>query len=751
MALLLLMFSVVFTNGNLGNFIENVAIVNAEELSADEAGMEAESVAEVAEEADNEKETVAEVEEEAEIESVAEVTSEPEDETGNSTDEVTETEGESELEGGDVPSYGTAPFVEPNAQMGEDANKYEYVAIIDSQEDLSKICEKVSGRLLSYEYGVAVIEAGYLQEEERNIDGYILAFNEEIQGYDPGYEYSDFGYGDYGNETVNSDSEAPENGRGIKDDSDGYYAQAGTNYSQYHINDLNLEMAWKYSKGSGVRVAVLDSGIDFNHPALKDNIEEAITLFTEEDYTKSGSKLYNGTLGREYDYYYHGTYVAGLIAANAPDKSVMGIAPQAKLISVKVFEATNEKKTTSSTAKLISGFRAAIERDVDIINLSLTLNTGLAQSTYDSVEQVVNEATQKGIIVVCASGNHSSSSIRYPAACANSIAIGAVEKSGDSWTRAYFSNYGTGLDFMMPGYGIESTVPTENPLNITYSHNGTSYSCPIAVGTIALLKAKCPDKSKSEIYDALAETALDLGAEGYDVIYGYGMMQPYEALEKLANIPDKPSPTPIPTPEPTPAPNPAPDDGGDNSDGGDSSDGGNASDYDGNSENYVGQDKAMAGVTAPDYSELSLENNREKSDRATGNGKTGGNDNKDENTDTADQNNTDETAKISSVSDDAKNSDAIDNSTINKKDTTDDSGANVDMTDANDTVKKDSSFGSIISNAIKKMTSSTEGKAITGIIMALILLAFFAFLFIIIWKKRKDKDEDEANKKHKTK
>ena len=443
----------------------------------------------------------------------------------------------------------------------EEPSLYEYVALVDTEAELEEICATISGQVISYELGVAVIEAGYLEEEDRYVNGIKLDFNEVIEA-DFGDEFVVTNDSD-DDQLPGGDSGSATNYQLYEEYSDYYTINQYTSelpgeeidsgfdsYVQYHRSLLELDKAWEITKGNGIRVAVIDSGIDTGHPALLANIEEATTVFKDSDYTSASSTLYDGDLGRAYDYYGHGTAVAGLIAANSSDDSIMGVAPEAKIISIKTFEVKKtEAKTYSTTSLLFEALRMAMAKKVDVINLSISVSS-MSSSTAATLKSLIDEAEEKGIIVVCASGNQSNSSPAYPGRYDSAIAIGAVGYAGDKLERCYFSNYGEGLDFVMPGKTIESTRPASNPRGITQSKDGTSFSSPMAAGVFALLLSKHPEMTKSELYDVLKATAIDLGDEGYDLQYGNGMMMPYDALKALENY------VPTPTPEPTPLPTP---------------------------------------------------------------------------------------------------------------------------------------------------------------------------------------------------
>lgn len=230
--------------------------------------------------------------------------------------------------------------------------------------------------------------------------------------------------------------------------------------------------------GSGVKVAVLDTGIS-THPDLR--IRGGASFVPGEPSTQDG----NG----------HGTHVAGTIAALDNSIGVLGVAPNAELYAVKVLGASG----SGSVSSIAQGLEWAGNNMMHVANLSLGL-----QAPSATLEQAVNSATSRGVLVVAASGNSGAGSISYPARYANAMAVGATDQNNE---RASFSQYGAGLDIVAPGVNILSTWPGS-----TYaSLNGTSMATPHVAGAAALVKQKNPSWSNVQIRNHLKNTATSLG------------------------------------------------------------------------------------------------------------------------------------------------------------------------------------------------------------------------------------------------
>ncbi|TSB45351.1 S8 family peptidase [Alkalicoccobacillus porphyridii] len=230
--------------------------------------------------------------------------------------------------------------------------------------------------------------------------------------------------------------------------------------------------------GSGVRVAVLDSGIS-SHSDL--SISGGVSFVPGEPTIADG----NG----------HGTHVAGTIAALNNSIGVVGVAPNAQIYGVKVLGANGR----GSVSGIAQGLEWAATNNMDIANLSLG-----SDAPSSTLEQAVNFATSRGVLVVAASGNNGSGNVGYPARYANAMAVGATDQNN---RRANFSQYGAGLDIVAPGVGVQSTYPG----NRYVSMNGTSMASPHVAGAAALVKQRYPSWSNTQIRNHLKNTATNLG------------------------------------------------------------------------------------------------------------------------------------------------------------------------------------------------------------------------------------------------
>ncbi|MCI6715510.1 MAG: S8 family serine peptidase [Lachnospiraceae bacterium] len=247
--------------------------------------------------------------------------------------------------------------------------------------------------------------------------------------------------------------------------SDPYLQPANSSYQWFHTT-IGSPYAWDAGHtGSGVKVGVIDSGIDSNTD-LNNNV------FGEKDFC-DGSSPVTDSIG-------HGTHVAGIIAALENGTQGVGVAPKAEIFDARVFGTSNNSGTDATILAAINYLIGEEDPEnptspiVDIINMSL------GGPGYSSLLQyAMDKAYQKGVIVFASTGNDGGSLMMYPASFNHVIAVAATDTNNQ---RAYFSNYGSSTDLAAPGVNIYST------LNSGYaSKQGTSMACPVATGEAAVI------------------------------------------------------------------------------------------------------------------------------------------------------------------------------------------------------------------------------------------------------------------------
>lgn len=281
--------------------------------------------------------------------------------------------------------------------------------------------------------------------------------------------------------------------------------------------------------GSGVTVAVIDTGIDLSHPDLAD-----IRL---SPYSKNC--LGDGTHADAYDrdQIGHGTFVTSQIAAVTDNaEGIASVAPGAEIMVLRCVSKNTSKKFAYSAAydsgsgsvsTVSDAICYAADHGADIINISL----GVTKSST-RLDEAIAHAVGKGAIVVAAAGNAGTSAPYYPAACADVIGVGSVSETASGYERSYFSQYNDSVDVVAPGgsvLGIHVYPKTSGvwytSVSSTYrTDSGTSYASPVVAGIAAVALQEDPTLDGERFLSLLATTSVDLGDVGRDTAYGYGLV-----------------------------------------------------------------------------------------------------------------------------------------------------------------------------------------------------------------------------------
>lgn len=268
---------------------------------------------------------------------------------------------------------------------------------------------------------------------------------------------------------------------------------------QWYLKALNVSAAHRISQGEGVKVGVIDSGVDVSHPDLRGSVEAG------EDFSRasSGDSL-SDTDG-------HGTSMASLIAGHG---QIKGVAPAAKIVSIKVSDGFSSSSTAIGQA-----ITWASEHGIRIVSIS---------SGHDStdlvLQQAISKARSKGMIIVAAAGNKpKASAVQYPAAYEGVVAVGGVDKNG---VLSKASVTGPQLVLSAPSDSLSTAYRDKRRAVST----GTSNSAALVAGAAALILAEHPGISADEVVRRLTSTATDKGTAGRDDQYGYGVLNLAAAL-----------------------------------------------------------------------------------------------------------------------------------------------------------------------------------------------------------------------------
>ena len=259
--------------------------------------------------------------------------------------------------------------------------------------------------------------------------------------------------------------------------------------------------------GAGIKVAVLDSGIDYSHPDLKDNYKGGYNF------------IYDNNDPFDDGYISHGTHIAGIIGARNNGTGVVGVAPEVSLYAVKVLGGM----VTGDLSDILAGMEWAITNKMDIINMSIGAPIDSA-----AFKDACDRAYQAGIILIASSGN-THGAVEFPAAYDSVIAVSATDQDD---TIATFSNYGETIELTAPGVNINSTL-RGGSYGIM---KGTSQATAHVTGAAAILLSKQiadnngDGRTADDVRTLLGTSATDLGAIGRDQFFGFGRVDLDKAL-----------------------------------------------------------------------------------------------------------------------------------------------------------------------------------------------------------------------------
>ncbi|MGW3496756.1 type VII secretion-associated serine protease mycosin [Streptomyces sp. NPDC001020] len=300
----------------------------------------------------------------------------------------------------------------------------------------------------------------------------------------------------------------------------------GIRAQEWALDALHAQAAWRTTEGSGITVAVLDTGVDATHPDLAGNVLDG------KDMVGFGARRGDRPWAR------HGTSMAGIIAGHGHGignaDGVMGIAPKAKILPVRVIledgDPARRKARTIRGNALARGIRWATDHGADVINLSLGDDSESAHPEA-AEDEAVQYALKKGAVVVASAGNggEKGDHISYPAAYPGVIAATAVDRYG---TRASFSTRRWYATVSAPGVNVVIADPDRK----YYDGWGTSAASAFVSGAVALVKAAHPGLSPAQIKQLLEKTARNAPTGGRDDSRGFGFIDPAAAIKAAAQL-----------------------------------------------------------------------------------------------------------------------------------------------------------------------------------------------------------------------
>jgi type VII secretion-associated serine protease mycosin len=329
---------------------------------------------------------------------------------------------------------------------------------------------------------------------------------------------------------------------------------------EYWLGQYGVTTAWNTTKGAGVTIAIIDTGVDSSHIDLKGSVTAG------PDVSGIGASNGQKPIGTSSE---HGTMVASLAAGRGHDGTagVIGTAPAAKLLSISIGFGAG---TRSSDDQIADAVRWAVDHGADVINMSLTRNSLEWPESWDDAFLY---AFEHDVVVVAAAGNRGSGTteVGAPATIPGVLVVGGVDRNGKA-----------SFDASSQGITIAVSAPSEDLVGAApgggyYSWAGTSGATPIVAGIVALVRAAHPDLDAGNVINRITATAKSPGVKVPSPIYGYGLVDAAAAVS--ADVPSvtaspaqelkdwihlhrraavSPSPTPIETAPGTPSPTPVP-------------------------------------------------------------------------------------------------------------------------------------------------------------------------------------------------
>ncbi|MEV7793797.1 S8 family serine peptidase [Streptomyces sp. NPDC087512] len=302
---------------------------------------------------------------------------------------------------------------------------------------------------------------------------------------------------------------------------------AAADAQQWYLSAMKADEMWKSSRGKGVKVAVIDSGVNPNTPSLKgqvlaDEVHASVSYGVTEDYTG------------------HGTSMAELIAGTGAGGGLKGLAPDAKILPYRVvFDSDlKDKAEISKTSTSAEAIRAAADSDAKIISMSY----GSPGDTAEE-EAAVKYAHSKGKLMFAAVGNDAErkSLIDYPAAYPYVVGVAAVDATGKV---AKFSEHGNYVDLAAPGLNIPGWCDTS--FRSYCEREGTSAATAITSASAALVWSAHPDWTANQVLGSLIDTAgRDWARDDPSIYLGYGLVRPRKVLENENFKPGAPDTDPL--------------------------------------------------------------------------------------------------------------------------------------------------------------------------------------------------------------
>jgi hypothetical protein len=317
---------------------------------------------------------------------------------------------------------------------------------------------------------------------------------------------------------------------------------------QWNLDQTGTRRAWEITRGDGnIVVAVIDTGVDYNHVDLQANIWSNIDEVAGDGIDNDNNGYVDDIRGWDFVDYDntplpsgdggadHGTAVAGVIGATQKNGGVDGIS-NVKLMPIRVRKGKGIGLSLGCAlngdgSKLSDGIRYAVKNKANLINLSLNANR--LSDWGGCVDNAIAYATDENVLIVAAVGNNNQDSIEYPSNLFSVLAVGASDRDDKRWKRfLYGSNYGQGLDVMAPGSSDD--IPTTTPNNNYGWFGETSAAAPQVVGLASLIWSVNPDLTASQVIKYIEDNADKVG--GYEYTNGWNNEMGFGRINAFASV-----------------------------------------------------------------------------------------------------------------------------------------------------------------------------------------------------------------------
>ncbi|WP_411078011.1 S8 family serine peptidase [Streptomyces sp. cmx-10-25] len=296
---------------------------------------------------------------------------------------------------------------------------------------------------------------------------------------------------------------------------------------QWYLDAMRAEEIWKKSTGKGIKVAVIDSGVNPNTPSLKGKVLKGWDASeTKGDETD--------------DYQGHGTSMAELIVGSGANGGIRGLAPDAKVIPYRVSDTELQNQQTVNAFDMEEAIKAAVDSDAQIINISW------ASDYYSTnTREALQLANEKGKLVFAGAGNNAKkgNKLQYPAAYPEVVAVAAIDRNS---VVADYSQHGDHIDLAAPG--SEIPVWCDKNLKSYCTENGTSIATAIASASAALIWSMHPDWTANQVLRVMFESAArddDWQPGSVSSYLGHGLVRPNAHISRNVGKPGDPNISPL--------------------------------------------------------------------------------------------------------------------------------------------------------------------------------------------------------------